>query len=57
MKKTIAALVMVTMTLVGCSDKQVTEVNSQQEGTLEEVMVEFQTPTELAVNEEVVIIC
>ncbi|PZX04933.1 YtkA-like protein [Psychrobacillus insolitus] len=53
MKKTIAALVMVTMTLVGCSDKQVTEVNSQQEGTLEEVMVEFQTPTELAVNEEV----
>lgn len=53
MKKTIAALVMVTMTLVGCSDKQATEVNSQQEGTLEEVMVEFQTPTELAVNEEV----
>ncbi len=55
MKKTIAALVMVTMTLVGCSDKQATEVNSQQEGTLEEVMVEFQTPTELAVNEEVVL--
>lgn len=55
MKKTIAALVMVTMTLVGCSDKQATEVNSQQEGTLEEVMVEFQTPTELAVNEEAVL--
>lgn len=55
MKKTIAALVMATMTLVGCSDKQATEVNSQQEGTLEEVMVEFQTPTELAVNEEVVL--
>jgi hypothetical protein len=55
MKKTIAALVMATMTLVGCSDEQATEVNSQQEGTLEEVMVEFQTPTELAVNEEVVL--
>ena len=55
MKKTIAALVMATMTLVGCSDKQATEVNSQQEGTLEEVMVEFQTPTELAVNEEAVL--
>ena len=45
MKKTIAALVMATMTLVGCSDKEATEVNSQQEGTLEEVMVEFQTAT------------
>ena len=32
MKKTLAALVLATMTLVGCGDKEATEVNNKSKG-------------------------
>lgn len=50
MKKTIAALALATMTLVGCQDLEATHTN-YNEGTLEEVVVEIQTAEELPVGE------
>ena len=58
MKKTLAVLVFATMTLVGCGDKEATESTStsNNEGTLEEVIVDIQTAETLSV-EDVVLIC
>ncbi|WP_313893071.1 FixH family protein [Psychrobacillus sp.] len=49
MKKTWIAIAVATLTLVGCSDKEV----SNNEGTLEEVVVQIQTAEKLAVGEEI----
>ena len=55
MKKTLAALTIVTMTLVGCGDKEVTESTetNHNEGTLEEVVVDIQTAEKLSVEDVV----
>lgn len=44
-----------TLTLVGCGEKEKTETSTSQQGTLEEVFVEIQTPKELPVGEEIVL--
>lgn len=55
MKKTLAALALATLTLVGCSDKEETAPNegSHNEGTLEEIVVDIQTSEILAVGEDI----
>lgn len=55
MKKTLAVLIFATMTLVGCGDKEVSESpsTSNNEGTLEEVIVDIQTAETLSVDDVV----
>lgn len=55
MKKTLAVLVFATMTLVGCGDKEASESpsTSNNEGTLEEVIVDIQTAETLSVDDVV----
>ena len=56
MKKVIISLaLLVALTLVGCGEKEETETSTSQQGTLEEVFVEIQTPEELPVGEEIVL--
>ena len=55
MKKALAVLVIAMMTLVGCGEKEATEgsTTSNNEGTLEEVVVDIQTAETLAVDDVV----
>lgn len=55
MKKTLAVLVFATMTLVGCGDNEASESpsTSNNEGTLEEVIVDIQTAETLSVEDVV----
>ncbi|WP_298467178.1 FixH family protein [uncultured Psychrobacillus sp.] len=54
MKKVIISLaLLVALTLVGCGEKEETHSSTSHQGTLEEVMVEIQTPKELPINEDI----
>lgn len=55
MKKIVAVLALTTLTLVGCGGKEAAthESQSHNEGTLEEVVVNIQTPEELPVGKEI----
>ena len=57
MKKVIISLaLLVALTLVGCGEKkEEKETSTSQQGTLEEVFVEIQTPEDLPVGEEVIL--
>ncbi|MBD7945563.1 FixH family protein [Psychrobacillus sp. Sa2BUA9] len=56
MKKTIMVLaLLVAFTLVGCGEKEETHTSTSHQGTLDEVIVEIQTPEKLQVGEEVVL--
>ena len=54
MKEALSVLVITMMTLVGCGEKEVTESStSNNEGTLEEVVVNIQTAETLSVDDVV----
>ncbi|WP_391203703.1 FixH family protein [Psychrobacillus sp. L4] len=55
MKKILTVLALTTLTLAGCGGKEATthDSHSHNEGTLEEVVVNIQTPETLPVGQEV----
>lgn len=53
MKKSLAVIALAILTVAGCSNKETAHEGSHNEGTLEEVVVNIQTPESLPVGEKI----